>query len=95
VLTADPFGLTIRGDGAAIGEGGVQRAQVNTRVGHVSVNDCLIIGVFAESEVCLEQPAVDLGEGAGLIATHPLGSDQRPPAVRDSRRPTRVTVTLS
>jgi hypothetical protein len=74
VLTADPFGPIDFGVGAAVGESGVQRAQVDTGVRGVPVDDCLIVDVFTQSEVCFEQVVVDLGEGVGLIAADPFGS---------------------
>jgi hypothetical protein len=73
VLTAGPFGLIDPGVGAAVSESGVQRAQVDTGVSAMLVDDCLIVDVFTEREVCFEKLLLDLSEGAGLVAADPLG----------------------
>ena len=72
VLMAGPFRLVDSGIGAAVGKSDVQGEQVDIGVGGQPVDDCLIVDVFTESEVCFEQLVVDLGEGFGLIAADPF-----------------------
>ncbi|WP_066908407.1 hypothetical protein [Mycobacterium interjectum] len=55
------------------------------------VDDGLVVDVLAQNEVRVKQPAVRLGESAGVIEPRPLRGRQSPSALRYPPGPARLT----
>jgi hypothetical protein len=70
----DPLGLADRSPRAAVRQGGVQVADVDAPGTGVPVDDGLVVDVLAECEVRVKQPAVQFGDGVGLIEPRPCRS---------------------
>jgi hypothetical protein len=87
VAAGDRLRLRDRRHRAAIGKGGMQRCEVNTRFPRVRVDHGGILEILAENKVRFKQLSVDRGKNVGLMPSHPLGGSQGAPRIRQARRP--------